>query len=379
MKELIEKLKAKYKSLNIDPPMLAIFASVLGVVIYLVVSLFSGDDKQTTDQIALPEDRAVVENYENKLQAYEAESKKNKNSLSLDFNKTIFSQDSTETQEKAKQEDITQDERFKELERSINQQEKQRQYTNAHNVYGDYSMWEDEEEQEPVRKVKGANRRSSTTTRSTSSTSNSYQKKEDNWEEQFDRASTPQSNTTNTQKTIAQRRQFGQKKTFDDLTPVEKRNILRIIKKTEYEETAEIPATIFTEGKVRNGEEVTFRTKEDAVLGLKIIPRGTLITGKVQISDRLYFDIPTIKIKNEFVKVKLSVYSNDGLRGIPYDGGESITEEAEQEGVDEILSTGGRVEKILKGVAKATRKKKQISVELGMNIPCYLINENVEF
>lgn len=173
------------------------------------------------------------------------------------------------------------------------------------------------------------------------------------------------------------RRKVGQKLTFEDLPETEQRRILLQTGQRTYQESSEISAKIISTGEVKAGQAVRLMLQEKAVLSFKVIPSGTIISGTVGFDqNRMKINFSTIRLKNEIIKVNLDLYAMDGLLGLPITG-ESHTEEAENEGLDEAVSRTGRVGRIAGSVVKSLKSSKKQGVNLGNNVACILVNNNV--
>ena len=170
-------------------------------------------------------------------------------------------------------------------------------------------------------------------------------------------------------------------KSFEDLSPAELRRILLDTGQSQYEETAEFSAMIMSSGMVKSGETITIITKEDAYLNFEKIPKGTTMAGIVSFSDnRLQVNFSTIRLKKKIIKVNLSLYGLDGLIGLPV-GSDLLSKDVSDTGMDEVTEediTGTRVERIGKKIFKSARSRKEIKVDLGRDIMCILVNNNLQ-
>lgn len=167
---------------------------------------------------------------------------------------------------------------------------------------------------------------------------------------------------------------------FEDLTAVEKRRILLETGLSEYSESQEISAMIISSGEVRSGQTITLQLKEDAYLKFKKIPKGTTISGVVSFSEnRMQVNFSTIRIKRKIIKVNLTLYGLDGLVGLPL-GNDVLQKDMRDVGYEEANSediTGTRAERIIKKVGRLIKTKKEVKVDLGRDIMCILVNNDI--
>lgn len=174
--------------------------------------------------------------------------------------------------------------------------------------------------------------------------------------------------------------QKGKATTFDELPANEQRRILLETGKSSYEETAEFSAMIMSSGMIRPGQTITLITKEDAYISFEKIPKGTTIAGTVSFSDnRLQVSFSTIRIKKKIVKVSLTLYSLDGLAGLPV-GTDLSNKDISDTGFEEATSenvTGTRLERIGKSLLKGAKQRRDVKVDLGRDIMCILVNNNI--
>ncbi|MFJ1366990.1 conjugative transposon protein TraM [Capnocytophaga canimorsus] len=363
---LIEKAK------NVDTPMYLIGGIFLICIIVIFSGLFSEDEPTNTElnnEMGIPESREAVENYNSKLQAYQQQERQ-KNNLSLDFNKGFFSEKDT-----IQEEDITQDERFKDLQKQV-----------EGNTAPASSTAVETTKKGTQNKVQSVEKKPQT--KGVSSTSKRVARQEPQIKQEpinkqeYD----VESAITNVEikqepekpKTEVKKRKVGQKLTFEDLPQTEQRRILLQTGQRTYQESSEIRAKIISSGEVKAGQTIRLMLQEDAVLSFKLIPRGTTISGIVSFNEnRMRINFSTIRLKTEIVKVNLDLYAMDGLVGLPISG-ESHTKESEDEGIDEAISRTGRVGRIVGGIAKSIRRSKDISVNLGNDVACILVNNNIE-
>lgn len=133
---------------------------------------------------------------------------------------------------------------------------------------------------------------------------------------------------------------------------------------------------------VRSGQTIILITKEDAFLNFEKVPKGTTIAGTVSFNEnRLQVNFSTIRLKNnKIVKVSLTLYGLDGLEGLPV-GANLDNKDINDTGFDEATSdniTGTRIERIGKGLLKNARQRREVKVDLGRDIMCILVNNNVK-
>lgn len=169
-------------------------------------------------------------------------------------------------------------------------------------------------------------------------------------------------------------------KTFDELSEIEQRKILLETGKSSYEETAEFSAMIMTTGTVKNGQTITLITKEDAFINFEKIPKGTTMAGIVSFGEnRLHVNFSTIRIKKKIIKVNLTLYGLDGLEGLPV-GSDVFNKELEDTGTAEVTQEiqTTRVGRIASSLLKSSKGRKEQKVDLGRDIMCILVNNNIE-
>lgn len=168
---------------------------------------------------------------------------------------------------------------------------------------------------------------------------------------------------------------------FEDLSPTEQRKILLETGQSQYQETEEFSAMIMSSGMVKSGETIILITKEDAYLNFEKIPKGTTIAGIVSFGEnRLQVNFSTIRLKKKIIKVNLTLYGLDGLAGLPV-GSDLLSKEINDTGFDEATDediTGTRVERIGKKIFKSSRTRKELKVDLGRDIMCILVNNNLQ-
>lgn len=238
---------------------------------------------------------------------------------------------------------------------------------NSHNVYGDYSMWDN------PKKVSKKEVR----------VKEDVQEWESDEEEQADveRAERKQraldlakgKSTSSLSKNSVSSKS---KKTFEDLPETEQR---RLILQTggKYQESETIKAKIMSTGIVKAGQTVRIITEEVANLNYNVIPSGTIIAGVVSFNqNRMNIQFSTIRLKDKIIKVNLVVYSMDGLEGFPVDS-ENYTEDVENEGISEAVKATGRIGRIVGSVVSSKKRTREMSVDLGRDVRCLLVNKDM--
>lgn len=247
---------------------------------------------------------------------------------------------------------------------------------NSHNVYGDYSMWN-----------------TNNNTKSNKSKSASKKKIEDEdvqeWENEDEEEQANLERSERKQRALdlargvtpsSKKNKISSKsknKSFEDLPETEQRRLM-LQTGGRYEESESIKAKIMSTGTIKNGQTVRIITEETANLNYNVIPSGTIIAGIVNFSEnRMNIKFSTIRLKNKIIKVNLVVYSMDGLEGFAVDS-ENFTEDVENEGISEAVKATGRVGRIVGSVISSKKKAREISVDLGRDVRCILVNKNLE-
>ena len=88
----------------------------------------------------------------------------------------------------------------------------------------------------------------------------------------------------------------------------------------------------------------------------------------------------TIRLKKKIIKVDLTLYSLDGLQGLPV-GSDLTNKSISDTGFDEATSeniSGTRLERIGKSLLKSGKQRREVKVDLGRDIMCILVNNNVK-
>ena len=168
---------------------------------------------------------------------------------------------------------------------------------------------------------------------------------------------------------------------FEELPKSEQRRILLEIGQPNYQETSEFSAMIMTSGMVRSGQTILLITKEDAYINFEKVPKGTTIAGTTSFNEnRLQVNFSTIRLEKKIIKVDLTLYSLDGLQGLPV-GSDLTNKSISDTGFDEATSeniSGTRLERIGKSLLKSGKQRREVKVDLGRDIMCILVNNNVK-
>jgi len=99
-----------------------------------------------------------------------------------------------------------------------------------------------------------------------------------------------------------------------------------------------IPGVIHETQVLVSGATVRVRLEQDVYVQGRLIPRGTFVFGKCNLSgDRLLIPVTDIRFGNAILPVNLSVYSLDGLEGIHVQG--SITGDVTKESANDALQS----------------------------------------
>lgn len=164
---------------------------------------------------------------------------------------------------------------------------------------------------------------------------------------------------------------------LDNLSPTERRRVM-LQSGGKYKESESIEAKIVSTGTVRAGQTVRLITTQVAYLSGKVIPSGTVIAGVVSFGEnRMDIRLSTIRLKNEIVRVNLTVYSMDGLQGFAVDGFNDA-EEVENEGISEGIKATGRIGRVVGSVITPKRSRRAQSLNLGRDVRCLLVNEDLK-
>lgn len=248
---------------------------------------------------------------------------------------------------------------------------------NSHNVYGDYSMWNTNNSAKSDKSKSVSKKKIEDT---------DAQEWEDEEEEQADverlerkqRAlDLAKGTTSSSKKNNSSLKSKSKGKSFEDLPETEQRRLM-LQTGGKYEESESIKAKIMSTGTIKNGQTVRIITEETANLNYNVIPSGTIIAGIVNFSEnRMNIKFSTIRLKNKIIKVNLVVYSMDGLEGFAVDS-ENFTEDVENEGISEAVKATGRVGRIVGSVISSKKRAREISVDLGRDVRCILVNKNLE-
>ena len=82
---------------------------------------------------------------------------------------------------------------------------------------------------------------------------------------------------------------------------------------------------------IRNGKRVSFRITEATTINGSYVPRNTLVTGLAYLgSNRVTFEIASIKINNQTTPLKLKTLDQDMVEGLAFDGDNPIRNDVRQ-------------------------------------------------
>ncbi|PWK17199.1 uncharacterized protein DUF3714 [Arcicella aurantiaca] len=82
---------------------------------------------------------------------------------------------------------------------------------------------------------------------------------------------------------------------------------------------------------IKNGKRVSFRITEATTINGNYVPRNTLITGLAYLgSNRVTFEIASIKINNQTTPLKLKTLDQDMVEGLAFDGDNPIRTDVRQ-------------------------------------------------
>lgn len=82
---------------------------------------------------------------------------------------------------------------------------------------------------------------------------------------------------------------------------------------------------------IRNGKRVSFRITEATTINGNYVPRNTLVTGLAYLgSNRVTFEIASIKINNQTTPLKLKTLDQDMVEGLAFDGDNPIRNDVRQ-------------------------------------------------
>lgn len=245
---------------------------------------------------------------------------------------------------------------------------KKKKKNSTKSVYGDYSFWDNT----PAEQSQGQRQVSVSGTNSSMGVEQGQNVVEQGYGQSSQQVVSERTNRNNYTS-----RSRGKKVRFEDLDPAEQKQVLREIGKPYYEENTEILAEIVTVGTVQQGESVKLMTTEEAIWNLHRIPRGTVITGVVSFSgNRCNIELSSFVLKGrKIVDGNFEVYSMNGARGLEVNGF-NATEEVEEEGLSEGLSSLGRVGRAAGAVTSALRSKNKRSITISNRTPCLLRVKN---
>jgi hypothetical protein len=82
---------------------------------------------------------------------------------------------------------------------------------------------------------------------------------------------------------------------------------------------------------IKNGKRVSFRITEATTINGNYVPRNTLVTGLAYLgSNRVTFEIASIKINNQTTPLKLKTLDQDMVEGLAFDGDNPIRNDVRQ-------------------------------------------------
>lgn len=91
---------------------------------------------------------------------------------------------------------------------------------------------------------------------------------------------------------------------------------------------------------IKNGKRVSFRITEATTINGNYVPRNTLVTGLAYLgSNRVTFEIASIKINNQTTPLKLKTLDQDMVEGLAFDGDNPIRNDVRQgttQAIDDI-------------------------------------------
>lgn len=103
-----------------------------------------------------------------------------------------------------------------------------------------------------------------------------------------------------------------------------------------------IPVVIQENIDVKNGSNIQLRTLEEAKINGVTIPKNTLVTGIVAITqERINVKVTSIKGATRTVQTKLNAYDLDGNEGMPVEGG--VNKEIKKDVVGSAIQETGRI------------------------------------
>jgi conjugative transposon TraM protein len=144
-----------------------------------------------------------------------------------------------------------------------------------------------------------------------------------------------------------------------------------------------IPAVIDGRQKVMNGGTVRLKLTDSIKLKGIVLPKGQLLFGACQVTNqRLLLNIQNIRIGKEIIPVDLTVFSLDGLPGIPApeaelsgaagDGANNALESMQFLSMDESLGSQAAAGGINAAKGLFSKKVKKIKVKLKDNFAVLL-------
>jgi hypothetical protein len=96
---------------------------------------------------------------------------------------------------------------------------------------------------------------------------------------------------------------------------------------------------------VKQGSNITLRTTEETTINGIKVPKNTLITGVVSLSQqRLSVDVSTIKTPSKTIAMKLKGYDLDGNEGMPLEGG--VDKEIKRDVINDAINATRQVVRV---------------------------------
>lgn len=115
---------------------------------------------------------------------------------------------------------------------------------------------------------------------------------------------------------------------------------------------------------LKNGQTIKFVTDQDFTINGTNVPKNTALFGVIKFSEhRVNVVINTINVRGEIVNTDISVYSTDGIEGIPVSS-DQILNNAKNSSVDEATREAGgylgKAGKILGGLISSKNKEAKV-------------------
>lgn len=305
----------------------------LGFVFY-AVNDFSGEDAKVVQELETPESEA--DKYNTKLQAIENGEKPVTTTANLEdaYKTSAIDQEKDKNDEAAKKLAL----QLKAMEDEENNPKPKPTPTVQNTVANNSSN-----SSTPVRRSSGNNTSRSTAVKpqySTSTPSKTY-----NTSSQSSIAPSQTAEQTEEQELLRR------KQLFENGTSTTKNNgkILAYIRGTQ---------------EIKNGQTIKFVTDKDFMASGVLIPKNTLVYGTIQYQEsRIKVLINSINVNNTIVDTQISVYSTDGIEGLPVNS-DQILKDSKNAAVEEAstqaggyLGTAGR---LLGGLVSAKSKETKV-------------------